>query len=122
MTIKKNKSIDERISEEYRRLKRIYANLQGDKIKVVDGLIHRAAFMRITLEDYEEDIRANGSIEMFSQSEKTEPYERERPVVRLHIQTMKNYQTVIKQLAGMVPKAEETDDGFEDFISSREGY
>jgi len=36
---------------------------------------------------------------MFTQSEKTEPYERERPVARLYNTMNANYQKIIKQLA-----------------------
>ena len=40
---------------------------------------------------------------MFSQSEKTEPYERERPAARLFTATDKNYQAIIKQLNELTP-------------------
>lgn len=74
-------------------------------MKLYDGLILRAAFMRVTLEDFEEDLNANGSVEMFSQSEKAEPYERERPVARLYNTMNKNYQSIMKQLADRLPEA-----------------
>lgn len=77
--------------------------------------------MRVTLEDYETDLDANGYVELFSQSEKTDPYERERPVARLYNTMNKNYQSIIKQLGDLLPKGEvASDDGFEDFISQRE--
>ena len=50
---------------------------------------------------------------MFSQSEKTEPYERERPQARIFTATDKNYQAIIKQLNEMTPpsrKASKFDD------------
>ena len=94
----------ERIKKEQSRLTRIFKNIDGDKFKSVEGLIKRASFMRITLEDYESDINENGSVELFSQSDKTEPYERERPVVRLYNTMNKNYQSIMKQLTDMLPK------------------
>lgn len=94
----------ERIKKEQSRLARIFKNIDGDKYKSVEGLIKRASFMRITLEDYESDINENGSVELFSQSDKTEPYERERPVVRLYNTMNKNYQSIMKQLTDMLPK------------------
>ena len=44
---------------------------------IVDGLINRAAFMRISLEDMELDIHKDGFVEMFSQSE-TQHHMREK--------------------------------------------
>lgn len=112
---------DERIKKEVRRLKAIYKDLGQKEKKVIEGLIQRAAYMRITLEDYEEDLNENGSVELFSQSEKTEPYERERPVARLYNTLNGNYQKIMKQLSEYVdktpPKVES--DGFNEFVSTR---
>ena len=113
----------ERISTEDKRLRRIYKDLKRDKIATVDGLIRRAAYMRTTLEDMEIDLDTNGFVELFSQSEKTEPYERERPVARLYNTMNKNYQSIIKQLSDLLPKElpkSEGDDGFESFVMSRD--
>jgi hypothetical protein len=77
--------------------------------------------MRVTLEDWETDIIENGYIEMFTQSERTPPYERERPVVRLYNTLNKNYQSIIKQLSDLVPKPEarEEVDVLDEFVLSR---
>ena len=119
---KKEITKDGRILKEEKRLKKIYRNIDKEKMNAVEGLIQRAAYMRIQLEDYERDINDNGYIEMFTQSERTDPYERERPVARLYNSTGKNYQTLIKQLTDLLPKDEpkKTDDGFEDFVSGRD--
>ena len=123
MASKKETTKDERIKKEVRRLNRIYKDIDKDNKAIIDGLIQRAAYMRVTLEDWEEDIIENGVTEMFTQSEKTEPYERERPVARLYNTMNKNYQSLIKQLSDLVPKEAPTkgveDDGFADFINSR---
>ena len=123
MASKKETTKDERIKKEVRRLNRIYKDIDKDNKAIIDGLIQRAAYMRVTLEDWEEDIIENGVTEMFTQSEKTEPYERERPVARLYNTMNKNYQSLIKQLSDLVPKEAPTkgveDDGFADFIAQR---
>ena len=119
---KKDIAIDERIKKEEKRLKRIYKNIDKDKKAIIDGLIQRAAYMRVSLEDYEKDLNEKGYVELFTQSEKTEPYERERPVARLYNTMNKNYQSIIKQLTDLIPKevkVVEEDDCFEDFINSR---
>lgn len=78
--------------------------------------------MRVTLEDMEIDLDTNGFYELFSQSENQEPYERERPVARQYQTMNKNYQSIIKQLADLLPKevSKEEDDGFESFVMSRD--
>lgn len=123
MAKKKELTKDERILKEVRRLNRIYKNIDKDNKAIIDGLIQRAAYMRITLEDWELDIVENGCTEMFTQSINTPPYERERPVARLYNTMNKNYQSIIKQLSDLVPKEAPAkgveDDGFADFINSR---
>ncbi len=122
MAINEDLTKVERIKKEERRLRRIYKKIDKDNKAIIDGLIQRAAYMRVTLEDYEVDLDEKGYVELFSQSEKTDPYERERPVARLYNTMNKNYQSIIKQLSNLVPKQEvkPKDDGFDDFISGRE--
>jgi len=122
VAIKKDLPKAERITKEEKRLRRIYKDIAKDNKAIIDGLIQRAAYMRITLEDYEADLDIKGYVEMFSQSVNTDPYERERPVARLYNTMNKNYQSIIKQLSDLVPKSEpraKDDDGFDDFVSGR---
>lgn len=122
MAIKKEMTKDSRLKAEEARLRKIYKNIDEDNKAIIDGLINRAAYMRVTLEDWEKDIDNNGFIEMFTQSEKTAPYERERPVIRLYNTMNKNYQSIIKQLSDLVPKyePEQKDDGFDSFVGGRD--
>ncbi len=111
----------DRINREEKRLRQIYKNIGKDHKAIIDGLIQRAAFMRITLEDYERDIGEKGYIEMFTQSKETPAYERERPVSRLYNTMNKNYQSIIKQLTDLVPKDNASkDDGFDAFVGGRD--
>lgn len=118
MSIKTEKTKAERTTTEKNRLNRIYKDISKENKSIIEGLINRAAFMRITLDDMEQDLDENGFVEPFSQSEKLEPYERERPVARLYNTMNKNYQSIIKQLSDLLPKEKvvEKDDGFEYFI------
>lgn len=97
---------DKRIKREVKRLANIYQKLSSNEMQTIDGLIKRAAYMRVTLEDMEADLDANGFVEMFSQSPDVSPYERERPTARLYNTMNKNYQTIVKQLADFVVKEE----------------
>ncbi len=96
-------SKDKRISKEYKRLLKIFEDIDEDKKELMDGLIYQAAFMRVQLDDYQIDINENGYVESFQQSDKISPYERLRPVAQLYNTTNKNYQSIIKQLVDALP-------------------
>lgn len=112
---KKKLSKDERIRKEFLKLRRSFKEMEKDKKNLTDGLINRAAFMRITLEDYEKDINEKGSIEMFSQGDQ-KPYERARPVMQFYNTTNKNYQSIIKQLVDLLPD-EKQDTTLKDIVN-----
>lgn len=97
-------SKEQRIKKEVDRLKKLFKDLPKEAKDLYDGLIIRAAYMRVTLEDYEADLDENGYVEKFQQSERLEPYERERPVARLYNTMNKNYQSIMKQLADALPE------------------
>lgn len=122
MPIKEEKPKDKRIITEKNRLVNIYKDIGKENKAIIDGLINRAAFMRTTLEDMETDLDKNGFVELFTQSEKTEPYDRERPIARLYNTMNKNYQSIIKQLSDLVPKPEIKikGDGLDEFINDRD--
>lgn len=122
MAIKKELTKEERIKKEKNRLKRIYKNIETKRKDTVGGLIERCAYMRVTLEDFEENLDKNGFTEKFSQGNQ-EPYDRKRPVAELYNSMNTNYQKAIKQLTDLLPKEEAkgvSDDGFEDFVNGRE--
>ncbi len=85
-------------------MKRLFKDIPPSKLKVVEGLIIQAARLRVLLNEMWMDISENGDYEMFSQSDKTEPYERERPVARLYNTRDQSYQRVIKQLTDLLPE------------------
>ena len=85
------------------RLTTIYKGLPPNQFAVAQGLIVQAARLRVRLDALWADIVENGETEKFTQSEKTDPYERERPAARLFTATDKNYQAIIKQLNELTP-------------------
>lgn len=88
---------------EIKRLTGIYKDLPPNEFAVAQGLIEQAARLRVRLDRLWKDLQKNGETELFSQSEKTQPYERERPSARLFTATDKNYQSIIKQLNELTP-------------------
>ena len=124
MARKTEKTKESRIRSEKIRLVKIYKDIPAEQKSIIEGLLNRAAFMRVILEDMEIDLDTGGFVEFFTQSEKTDPYERERPVARLYNTMNKNYQSIIKQLTDLVPKKEKAADKdfdpFDDFVTGRE--
>ena len=119
----KKKSKANRIKAEKERLEKNYAELPDAKKQIAEGLIARAAFMRVELEDLEADLAETGWTEKFSQGNQT-PYDRARPQGQTYNAMSGTYQKIIKQLDSMLPKEDAKsrpeDDGFDDFVSGRD--
>ena len=111
---------ERRIKKEVNRLKKIYAKMDGDRMSLVIGTIQRAAFLRVSLEELEDDLNENGYTEPFQQGNQ-EPYDRKRPNAETYKSFYDSYLKTIKQLNDMLPKeeAKPVSDGFDEFISER---
>ena len=96
---------------EKQRLQELYKNIPENQKKLTEGLIIQAARLRILLDEMWIDITENGDYEMFSQSEKQTPYERERPVAKMYNSRNDSYCRILKQLSDILP--EEPDDSKE---------
>ena len=107
------------IKKEAAKLRKVLAEVPPEKMKAAEGLINRAAYMLVTLVQYEADLIHNGHTEMFTQSEKTDPYERERPVARLYNSLIRNYQACMKSLFDLMPDKAAAGDGDEDPVYNK---
>ena len=88
---------------EIERLTEIYRGLPPKQFALAQGLIIQAARLRVRLDKLWAELEEKGETEWFTQSEKTDPYERERPASRTFTATDKSYQSIIKQLNDMIP-------------------
>lgn len=98
------------------------AEMDEKRREIAKGICRVAAFSYIEALDLMDDILENGWVEMFSQSEKTEPYERERPVSGIMLRLFEKYTKSISQLNNMLPSsaaAIKTDNSIMAFIESR---
>lgn len=118
----RTKTKEERIRSEKNRLTRLFKELPEKKKKLAVGLIERAAFMRVELEDLEADLKENGWTEPFQQSEKVEPYDRARPQGQTYNTMNTSYQKIMRQLHDMLPAeaVKAKDDGFDAFVNGRD--
>ena len=104
---------EKRIAVEVERLSDILSELPDEKLKIAEGLIAEAAFMRITLEDLKKDINTNGAIDEMPQGEYS--ILRESPAVKTYNTMVQRYNTVCKDLFGLLPKERANGDDDDDF-------
>ena len=98
---------------EIERLTDLYRGLPPKQFALAQGLIIQAARLRVRLDKLWAELTEKGETEWFTQSDKTDPYERERPASRTFTATDKSYQSIIKQLNDMLPADKETAGGLE---------
>ena len=89
---------------ETKRLEEIFRVLPQNKYQVAKGLIVQAARHRVRLDYLWRDIQENGETEEFRQSDKTDPYQRKRPVAEIYTATDTNYQKIMAKLLDLVPE------------------
>lgn len=100
----KQKDKGDKVTKEVRRLKTLFKDMPDKQRKLTDGLIIQAARLRVLLDEMWLDIEQGGDYELFTQSEKTPAYERERPIAKLYNTRDQNYQRIIKQLTDLLPE------------------
>lgn len=102
---------EKKIKQEVGRLKKNYKDLEKEKVKILDGLVNEAAFLKISLEETREILTKEGLTEIFKQGK--QEFERERLQVKIYLNFMKLYSSVMKQLIDIIPnnvKQEEEDE------------
>ena len=101
---KKFYTLDERILREQKRLMKIFENLPEERKKLSQKLIERAAYMLISIENMEAEIKKNGLLVRMPQGK----YEIEiaHPLINTHNATIKNYVSLTKQIFDLIPPTE----------------
>lgn len=106
--------IQKDIKKEENRLKKIYSEIEDRRKNTIAGLIQRAAFMRVQLDELEAELNLNGFTEKFSQGDQ-DPYDRERPAARIYNSMNSGYQKIIKQLTDLLPRDDARPKGGDSF-------
>lgn len=92
---------------ELERLNQVFEKLDDDKKKANKGLIEQCARNKAMCDWLWDDIQENGTFEMFQQSDKVPPYEKERASAKHYATYSKLYSSVVKQLVDLLPKEEQ---------------
>ena len=86
---------------EFRRLSKLYKTIAPNKRQLVDGLLHQAARLKVSLDILWADIQENGETEVFRQGK--DEFKRERPEAKLFTARDRAYASIIKQLNELLP-------------------
>lgn len=93
--------IEERIKAEEKRIKKLYKDFPKSKRDFLEGLISSSAFLKVNLEDMQNDLLKNGMFEIFEQG--SQRFERERPQTKTYSTYIQKYAGVQKQLIDILP-------------------
>lgn len=118
------KSKDDIIKTEKRKLAGIYTRLDKKTKKSVDSLVDEAAFMAASLYELRKIINEKGYTEEY-QNGANQKGTKKCSEVEIYNTMIKNYSAIIKQLTDLLPKEQEKnaptqDDGFEGFVNGRD--
>lgn len=118
---KSDKPKDERISEEIKKLNRIFTKIDSKTKKAIHSLIENVAFMSITLEDLQDQINENGVVSEYQNGE-NQWGTKKSPEVEIYNVMVKNHMAAMKQLTDLIPKdtIKQEDDGFDKFVGERD--
>ena len=113
-----------RIKKEVARLKRLFSKIDPQKKKLVFATIDDVAFMTITMQDLRDAIIREGTTVEYKNGE-NQYGTKQSPDAQLYLQMSQKQTAAMKILIDCLPKTQpkaavEKNDGFEDFINSRE--
>lgn len=103
MPKKPEKSKDERIRKELRKLKALYKELPKNKQKLTEKLIANAAFMAVTLEDLQAEVNKKGAV-IKQKNGNGFNVTQEHPAQKSYNTMIGKYTAVIAKLDEMLPE------------------
>ena len=97
------KTKDQRIKTEYRKILKLFKGLPENKLKLVLPLIENAAFMVVTLRELQEKINDEGAIYEHRNGNGFMVIE-EHPAQKSYNTMINRYNTIVLKLAEMLPE------------------
>jgi len=102
MATKTEVTKEQKIKREASRLKRVFRDLDKNKLQTVASLIQNAAFMAVSLEELQKIINEEGYTVEY-QNGANQSGTKQSEAVKTHIAMTKNHASIIKQLCELVP-------------------
>ena len=94
---------DQRIREEYARMKKLFAAMPENELDFCDPLLQNAAFMKVTLEDLQESINENGVTDNY-QNGANQSGTKASADLQAYNSLAKVYNALMDKLSGKLPK------------------
>lgn len=111
------KKQDELINEEITRLSNIFKDLDEERKEIAKSLIQNASFMKVTLEQLQDDVKTKGATYLFEQG--SQKMIVENPSQKSYNTMINRYAAIYKQLADLLPKGNKQDqDEFEKWCNA----
>jgi hypothetical protein len=95
-----------RIEYEIKRLTKIFANIEKEKLDLCKKLIENAAFMSVSLKDLQETIQQDGWVEEY-QNGANQKGKKTGSAALLYVKLSNNYRQIIADLVKLLPKTEQ---------------
>nr|DAE34922.1 MAG TPA: hypothetical protein [Caudoviricetes sp.] len=99
------KTVEQRIKSETKRLLRIFADLDPNKLQTVNTLICRVAFATVSLQDLEMQLARDGWVEEYQNGENQSGV-KQSASAGVYLSLTKNLNAMVKQLVDLVPAAQ----------------
>lgn len=99
---KKEKTREEKIDFEYKRISKALKSIPEDQRKVAENLMREAAYMTQIIADSKAEIDQNGIIEEYQNGE-NQHGRKKNPAVEIYDRAVNSYSKIIKQLTDLMP-------------------
>ena len=96
-------SKDQRIRQEYERMKELFAAMPENELRFCDPLLQNAAFMKVTLEDLQQAINENGVTDSY-QNGANQSGTKASADLQAYNSLAKVYNALMDKLSGKLPK------------------
>ena len=97
---------EKKIKKETKRLMEVFKDLEPNKLKTVDALIARAAYITVSLQELEEQLNRDGWVEEYNNG-RLQSGMKKSAKAEVHISLTKNLNAIMKQLLDLVPPAQQ---------------
>jgi len=120
--ISENLETQKRIKKEITRLKKLFKEIDKNKIQLVNSTIEDVAFLTISMQDLRENIIRDGTTVTYKNGENQYGV-KQNPDAQLYLQMSQKHTQSVKILLDCMPKTLQPaikDDGFMDFVIGRD--
>lgn len=104
------------IKKEIDEFEEIFKDISEDRKPFASRLIQQCAFMLTTLNELQETLNEQGSVELFVNGK--QEMLREHPAAKIYNTMIKNYNSTVKQLLDMLPDDKQDSDELIEFLRS----